>query len=156
MGRRWPPRCPIPPRPAEPAVAHGSGGRAGAAALAVAACLALALALSACGAAQRRPAARAGAATACARVAPACDGAPADYATLVAPIVAARCLRCHSGDGDAAEDHDFSRPETLRAQQRSVHKQLLACAMPPRRAPPLPDAEAEVLLRWVACGAPLP
>ena len=117
----------------------------------------IALTLSACGAAQRPPALRGGAPSACARVASgACDGAPPDFASAVAPIVAERCLRCHSGDGDAAEDHDFSRPETLRAQQRSVRKQLVACAMPPRRAPPLPDAEAEVLLRWIACGAPLP
>jgi uncharacterized membrane protein len=72
----------------------------------------------------------------------------------VRPILEHRCNRCHAGDGPAAEDHDWSRIETLRAQRRSLADDVASRAMPPAGEPPLSDAEAKVLATWALCGAP--
>jgi hypothetical protein len=98
-----------------------------------------------------------GAAGATARPAPppvSCDGAIPTYAADVRPILERRCFACHARDGPAAEEHDFSRVDTLRAQRRRLTDAVGARAMPPAGRPPLPDAEAETLLRWAACGGP--
>jgi len=121
---------------------------------------------AACGApreaAPSRPAApapfappRAPGAAECRRALPAACGAAApSYARDVAPILSRRCFACHAGDGVAADEHDFSAWPTLYAQRAQVAAQVGACAMPPRRAPALPEDEAETLLLWIACGAP--
>ncbi len=71
----------------------------------------------------------------------------------VEPLLAKRCFGCHSGDGPAAEEHDFSKFETLHAQASQVLDAVAACAMPPKTAPPLESTEADALMRWIACGA---
>jgi hypothetical protein len=71
----------------------------------------------------------------------------------VAPIVERRCFSCHATGGMAAEDHDFSRFATIHAQKEALLAQVGACAMPPSQAPTLEPSEADVLLRWLACGA---
>jgi hypothetical protein len=114
----------------------------------------LAAAAGACAAAPAPvvPAAPHRAEAACHHATPPCVGAPATYAMDVRPILERRCFKCHAGEGIAADEHDFSRVETLRAQKRALANEIGACAMPPSSEPPVPDAEAEVLLRWVACG----
>jgi uncharacterized membrane protein len=89
---------------------------------------------------------------ACHHAPPSCAGVPPSYAQDVRPILQARCFKCHAGEGEAASEHDFSRVETLRAQKRALSNELGACAMPPAPEPPVPDEDAEVLLRWAACG----
>jgi hypothetical protein len=71
----------------------------------------------------------------------------------VEPILRRRCFTCHADNGVATDEHDFAHFETLHAQRVGVANEIAACAMPPSPSPPLPGAEAEVLLRWVACGA---
>jgi hypothetical protein len=88
----------------------------------------------------------------CRHATPSCAGAAPSYAQDVRPILQARCFKCHAGEGEAAGEHDFSRVETLRAQKRALANEIGACAMPPTPEPPVPDEEAEVLLRWAACG----
>ena len=88
----------------------------------------------------------------CGRSLPACSGAPLTYERDVRPILAARCFKCHAGDGVAADEHDFSRVGTLRAQHVALTNEVSTCAMPPSGEPPLPDEEARVLLAWAACG----
>jgi hypothetical protein len=83
---------------------------------------------------------------------PSCAGPLPTYAANVRPILERRCFKCHAGDGVAADEHDFSRVERLRAQGRAVASEIGECAMPPSPEPAVPDAEAEVLLRWVGCG----
>jgi len=100
------------------------------------------------------PAARAPAAAACRRdPSPACAaGAPATIRD-VAPILERRCFACHAGDGAAADEHDFSNRATVFAQRGAIAREVSACAMPPPRAPALPDDEAATILRWATCGA---
>ena len=100
-----------------------------------------------------RGSASAGAGTTCRRALPACTGAAPTYSADVRPILERRCFKCHAGDGVAADEHDFSHVEILRAQKGGLAGEIGACAMPPSTEPALPDGEAEVLLRWVACGA---
>jgi hypothetical protein len=87
----------------------------------------------------------------CHRATPSCAAALPTYAEDVRPILERRCFKCHAGNGVAADEHDFSRVETLRAQGRALIAEIGACAMPPSSEPPLSDAEADVLLRWAAC-----
>lgn len=78
---------------------------------------------------------------------------PPTYVADVRPVLERRCLTCHAKDGPAAEEHDFSRIETLRAQRRQLVDEVTARAMPPMGRPQLTDGEAQTLLQWVACGA---
>jgi hypothetical protein len=113
---------------------------------------------AACGGAQEPPpvsaAVHAAAASggACHHATPSCGSPPPTYVADVRPILEQRCFKCHAGGGIAADEHDFSRVETLRAQKRALANEIGECAMPPSSEPAVPDAEAEVLLRWAACG----
>jgi uncharacterized membrane protein len=82
-----------------------------------------------------------------------CAGPRVTYVADVRPLLERRCFACHANDGPAAEEHDFSRVETLRAQRRSLADVVAARAMPPQGRPQLTDTEAQLLLRWSACGA---
>jgi len=82
-----------------------------------------------------------------------CAGPPATYVADVRPLLERRCFACHANGGVAADDHDFSHVETLRAQRQSLADDVAERAMPPRGKPQLTDAEAQLLLRWAACGA---
>jgi hypothetical protein len=79
-----------------------------------------------------------------------CDGSPAPDARDVLPILEKRCFGCHTGDGVAADEHDFSRIGALRAARTEIADEVSTCAMPPRTR--LDDEEAGALLRWAACG----
>ena len=81
-----------------------------------------------------------------------CDAPPPAYARDVLPILKKRCFGCHTGDGVAADEHDFSRIEALRGARTEIVDEVSTCAMPPRSR--LGDDEANVLLRWVTCGQP--
>jgi uncharacterized membrane protein len=82
-----------------------------------------------------------------------CAEPRATYVADVRPLLERRCFGCHANDGVAAEDHDFSRVETLRAQRQSLTDEVAERAMPPKGQPQLTDPEAQLLLRWAACGA---
>jgi cytochrome c551/c552 len=68
----------------------------------------------------------------------------------VLPTLKKRCFGCHTGDGVAVDELDFSRIEALRGAGTEIVDEVSTCAMPPRSR--LDDAEANLLLRWVACG----
>jgi hypothetical protein len=79
-----------------------------------------------------------------------CDAPPPAYARDVLPILKKRCFGCHTGDGVAADEHDFSRIEGLRGARTEIVDEVSTCAMPPTAR--LGDDEANTLLGWVACG----
>jgi uncharacterized membrane protein len=84
---------------------------------------------------------------------PKCEGSAPTYAADVRPVLERRCFVCHAGNGAAAEEHDFSREETLRAQRSALADDVAARSMPPPSRPQLTDAEANTLLRWARCAA---
>jgi hypothetical protein len=79
-----------------------------------------------------------------------CDAPSPAYVRDVLPVLKKRCFGCHTGDGVAADEHDFSQIEALRGAGTEIVDEVSSCAMPPRSR--LGDDEANLLLRWVACG----
>lgn len=71
----------------------------------------------------------------------------------VAPIISARCVGCHHGmmKGGPWPLTDYHH---VADWADVVRADLLACAMPPPDAAPLPDGERQLLLTWLRCGAP--
>jgi hypothetical protein len=59
------------------------------------------------------------------------------------PIFEKRCFGCHTGDGVAAEEHDFSHVEALRAARTAIADEIATCSMP------MPFALAEDLINAV-------
>jgi hypothetical protein len=78
-----------------------------------------------------------------------CDGSPPGEMRDVLPIFEKRCFGCHTGDGVAAGEHDFSHVEALRAARTAIADEIATCSMPPRS--PLGDGEANTLLLWATC-----
>jgi hypothetical protein len=87
----------------------------------------------------------------CRHPAPAsCDAQSPAYVRDVLPVLKKRCFGCHTGDGVAADELDFSQIGALRGAGTEIVDEVSTCAMPPRSR--LGDEEANLLLRWVACG----
>ncbi len=80
-----------------------------------------------------------------------CSGAVPQYEAEVAPVLERRCFQCHSADGPAADEHDFSNPSRAFAQRREIFSQVRAGAMPPPKSPALTEDERNLLLRWATC-----
>jgi len=78
----------------------------------------------------------------------AASAAPPDFDKEVAPILAARCLDCHSGAKPKGK-LDVSRKANVDVAE--LWKRVAANEMPPKK--PLPEAEAKILKAWVDSGA---
>lgn len=96
----------------------------------------------------RSPAASSGSAPTCAA------GAPR-YASAVLPVVQRYCVSCHSPDGDAGDEHDFTLPERLHADRRLISARLRAHSMPPATSPQPSALERALVADWADCGAKL-
>jgi uncharacterized membrane protein len=78
---------------------------------------------------------------------------PPSYARVVAPIVARRCVTCHTGLGDAPWPLDTHG--NLSAWKGEALQQLYRCTMPPADAGvPFTEGERTLLWEWLVCGAP--
>ncbi|HYP91008.1 MAG TPA: hypothetical protein VEQ59_22740 [Polyangiaceae bacterium] len=108
--------------------------------------------LSGCGRAAT-PAASPPAAPPASETAPRCAPGDPSYTAQVQPLVDRYCSSCHSPNGDAGEEHDFTHFETLQAQRRLVSARLRFHSMPPRTSPQPALAEAALLVHWADCGA---
>jgi uncharacterized membrane protein len=75
------------------------------------------------------------------------------YQADVAPILAARCTTCHS-PGGAGSPFDFTTYASVFADRSPMLNQVYACNMPPKGAAGLGQAERQMLLAWLVCGAP--
>jgi hypothetical protein len=94
-----------------------------------------------------------GGASACPNDLPASCPSPAPgYAKDVAPVIQARCLKCHSPGGVSANKPlvDYASVYKLRI---SVLDQLFSCKMPLAGSPAPSLAEREAILGWLVCGA---
>jgi len=84
-------------------------------------------------------------------------GAPPDFDRDVLPVLAGRCLECHSGD-EAKGKLDLSTRKGARAAlepgkpgDSALWARVAAHEMPPKK--PLPEAEKAVLKAWIESGA---
>lgn len=78
------------------------------------------------------------------------SGAPS-YQNDVAPILAARCVSCHSAGGIEA-NAPLDTYTAVYDRRGPVLDQVYACKMP--QGTPLSPAERQALLTWLVCGAP--
>ena len=84
-----------------------------------------------------------------------CATGDPSYSSAVRPLVARYCISCHSADGVAGDEHDFTQPELLRAQRRLVGARLRAHSMPPATSAQPSATERALLTHWADCGAAL-
>jgi len=91
------------------------------------------------------------AAASAAPAAQSCNGPAPGYSAEVQPVLEKRCFSCHTGDGSAADDHDFSSLQRVLAERQDIAKQIGAHAMPPAPKQQLSGDETSLLLRWATC-----
>jgi hypothetical protein len=68
------------------------------------------------------------------------------FAQVKAEVFTPRCARCHSGM--------VSTYEKVIANLSAIESKIASGQMPPARAAALTDAEKQLVLRWIALGAP--
>ncbi|MEO2088187.1 MAG: DUF1549 domain-containing protein, partial [Gemmataceae bacterium] len=78
------------------------------------------------------------------------SAAPPDFDRDVMPILASRCLECHTG-ADGKGGLDLTRKAAVAPVVSELWKKVAANDMPPKK--PLPDAEKTVLKAWIESGA---
>ena len=81
-----------------------------------------------------------------------CPSDAAGYAATVAPILAVRCVACHSPGGTSA--HYLQTYAEVSDLKGAVLDQVYSCRMPQAGSTPLTDTERQALLGWLVCGAP--
>jgi hypothetical protein len=89
----------------------------------------------------------------------ACAGPPGvDFQRDIAPLIAKRCLECHSG-ADPRGKLDLSRKASAlevitpgKPGASGLFRRVRDGKMPPKK--PLPEEERELLRRWIEAGAP--
>jgi mono/diheme cytochrome c family protein len=78
----------------------------------------------------------------------ACDaGSPAALAAARS-VVAKRCASCHSPDGIAGSDYDWTNEHSLVVHRRNVAAQVAQGSMPPAGYPRPTPEEQQALLCW--------
>jgi uncharacterized membrane protein len=82
--------------------------------------------------------------------APAFDAASCKTHELadVRPLVNKRCTSCHSPQGMAGEDYDWTQESALSAHRANVAAQVEQGTMPPSGYPALSADERQLLLCW--------
>ena len=83
-----------------------------------------------------------------------CPARPPSYRADVEPVLRGKCFACHAGNGDAVDEIDLSKFETVHAGRVALEGKVRARAMPPAGRPELTDSERQMLLSWLACQAP--
>ena len=84
----------------------------------------------------------------------ACPTPPPSFAKDVEPIFERRCWSCHTGNGIAAEAHDFSTYANIFAERSTILNRVYGCEMPPADAVQPTPQERTTLLGWLVCKAP--
>jgi hypothetical protein len=117
--------------------------------------LAVAAALLLCACADRAGDGPSDAATACPALPSSCPADAPTYAKDIAPLIAAKCVPCHS-PGQVAAARDFTTYAKFTMWQSTALVQIGRCLMPPDDAGPdqaLSPAERTELLQWFVCGS---
>jgi hypothetical protein len=93
------------------------------------------------------------AAPACPDDAPLACASPAPrFSADAAPVIAARCAKCHA-PGGMAEKFPFETYAQIAPFAGDMKLQLETCQMPKPPEPPLDPAQRQTLFGWIICGA---
>jgi len=77
-----------------------------------------------------------------------CDPAAPVELTAAREIVTKRCVSCHSPNGTAGDDYDWTKDSALIAHRRNVAAQVSEGSMPPPGYPKPTPEEARTLVCW--------
>jgi hypothetical protein len=83
----------------------------------------------------------------------ACPTPAPSYVSEVQPLIANRCVPCHS-PGGLASDRPLDDYTNVYKRRGTVLNEVYTCLMPPADAGQLSDAERKQLLSWLVCDAP--
>jgi len=79
--------------------------------------------------------------------APPAPGAPnLTFGEVQSRVFIPKCARCHAGM--------MANADSVRANLSAIDRMVSSGAMPPARAPQLTEEERQLVLRWIASGAP--
>ena len=82
-----------------------------------------------------------------------CPSPQPSYASRINPLIADRCVPCHS-PGGLASDKPLGDYADVFKRRGTVLNEVYTCLMPPADAGQLSDAERQDLLSWLVCNAP--
>jgi uncharacterized membrane protein len=82
-----------------------------------------------------------------------CPTTTPSYATDVAPVIDTYCAGCHVSGGQESE-LPFTSLAQVQAHASEISREVSGCDMPPSDEDQPTDAERQLLLDWIACGAP--
>jgi hypothetical protein len=82
----------------------------------------------------------------------ACPTPAPTFRADAAPVIAARCAKCHV-PGGMAKALPFQSYAEIAPFAGDMKLQLETCQMPKAPEPPLSAAERQILFGWIACGA---
>ncbi len=82
-----------------------------------------------------------------------CPSVTPSYATDVSPLLYTYCTSCHAPNGSQSGKplDSFAAVSSLASK---VESKTADCSMPPSSSPQPTAAERDVILSWLACGAP--
>jgi len=86
---------------------------------------------------------------------PVCPDPQPSYTGEVGAIIQTYCVGCH-GPGGQEANRPFGTWQDINSHGYAgpMQRQLLACLMPPADAPQPSDAQKQILIGWLTCGAP--
>jgi mono/diheme cytochrome c family protein len=77
-----------------------------------------------------------------------CDAATPIAFSAAHDVVAKRCVSCHSPNGEAGSDYDWTNDRALTSHRKNVAAEVAEGGMPPRGAPKLTPEEIHALVCW--------
>jgi hypothetical protein len=84
-----------------------------------------------------------------------CPSQPPSFSHDVDPIVVTYCNGCHGAGGVAQALYDYTSYQGIARSRSSIATFVGHCLMPPADAAVFPsDEQRQVILQWIACGAP--
>ena len=77
-----------------------------------------------------------------------CDAASPVPFSAAHDVVAKRCTSCHSPNGEAGADYDWTNDQALTAHRQNVAAEVAEGGMPPAGSPRLTPEEVRALVCW--------
>jgi uncharacterized membrane protein len=82
-----------------------------------------------------------------------CPPSTPSYATDVSPLLYSYCTSCHQ-PGGSQSGKPLDTFASVSSLSSKVESKVADCSMPPSSSPQPTAAERDVILSWIACGAP--
>lgn len=77
-----------------------------------------------------------------------------EFEVVMEKVIANNCLSCHSDAGGNRGELNLETYENIVQAAAEIKDRVSDRSMPPRRSPPLSDAQIQMLITWIDAGAP--